>query len=54
MFSIYEVLPAMMTLLGLNTMVSVPAGKTEKDRAADDNCSVYVPKCPAGTVDLGF
>ena len=40
-FSIYQILPELIDLWGMNIRTTVPAGKTEEDRAADDNRSVY-------------
>ena len=34
-FSIYQILPELIELWGMNIKTTVPARKTEKDRAAD-------------------
>ena len=52
-FSIYQVLPKLIELWGLNVKTDVEAKKTSPDRASDDNAAVPAQVRAAGVVHPG-
>ena len=53
-FSIYQVLPKLIELWGLNVKTDAEAKKTSPDRARNDNTAVPAPVCAVGAVHSGF
>ena len=47
-FSIYQVLPQLIELCGLNVQTDVSAKKTSSNRSPDDNTLVFASLCTAG------
>lgn len=47
-FSIYQVLPQLIELLGLNVQTDISAKKTSSNRSPDDNTFVFASLCTAG------
>ena len=47
-FSIYQVLPQLIELWGLNVQTDVSAKKTSSNRSPDDNTFIFASLCPAG------
>lgn len=53
-FSIYQVLPQLIELWGLNVKTDVEAKKTSSDRPWNDNAFVFASVCTAGAFHGGF
>ena len=53
-FSIYQVLPKIIELRGLNVRTDAEAKKTSCNRPPDDNTAVSAPMRSAGNLDSGF
>lgn len=53
-FSIYQVLPQLIELWGLNVQTDVEAKKTSSDRARNNNTLVPAKMCAAGLIDGRF
>lgn len=53
-FSIYQVLPKLIELWGLNVRTDVAAKKTPCNRAADDNAALPAEVCAAGAEHFRF
>ena len=51
---IYQVLPQLIELWGLNVQTDVEAKKTSCDRPRDDNSTIPVEVCAIRLVDGGF
>lgn len=47
-FSIYQVLPQLIELWGLNVQTDVSAKKTSSNRSPDDNTFIFASLCTAG------
>ena len=53
-FSIYQVLPELIKLWGLNVQTDAEAKKTSPYRAGDDHAAVSAPVCAVGVVYGGY
>jgi hypothetical protein len=53
-FSIYQVLPQLIELWGLNVKTDVESKKTSPNRARDDNSAFSAPLCAVRTFHDGF
>ena len=53
-FSIYQVLPKLIELWGLNVRTDAEAKKTSPNRPSNDNAAVFAPVCAAGAFYPGF